>query len=52
MDRAPRARCACRLGEPQMLAAMSVVEQKTEVEILPDAWPQMRPDPGLLTFSY
>ena len=43
---------------PQMLAdvkaaAMSVVEQETEVEILPDAWnPQMMPDPGLLGFSY
>lgn len=43
---------------PQMLAdvkqaAMSVVAQETEVEILPDAWsPQMMPDPGLLGFSY
>lgn len=43
---------------PQMIAdvkaaAMSVVEQETEVEILPDAWnPQMMPDPGLLGFSY
>jgi len=43
---------------PQMVAdvkaaAMSVVEQETEVEILPDAWnPQMMPDPGLLGFSY
>jgi 3-phenylpropionate/trans-cinnamate dioxygenase ferredoxin subunit len=33
-------------------AAMSVVEQPCEVEILPDAWnPQMMPDPGLLGFS-
>ena len=43
---------------PQMLAdvkgaAMSVVEQETQVDILPDAWnPQMMPDPGLLGFSY
>ena len=43
---------------PQMLAdvkaaAISVVEQETEVELLPDAWnPQMMPDPGLLGFSY
>lgn len=43
---------------PQMIAdvkaaAMSVVPQETEVEILPDAWnPQMMPDPGLLGFSY
>lgn len=43
---------------PQMIAdvkaaAMSVVEQETEVEVLPDAWnPQMMPDPGLLGFSY
>lgn len=33
-------------------AAMSVVDQPCEVEILPDAWnPQMMPDPGLLGFS-
>ncbi len=33
-------------------AAMSVVFQPCEVEILPDAWsPEMMPDPGLLGFS-
>jgi 3-phenylpropionate/trans-cinnamate dioxygenase ferredoxin subunit len=33
-------------------AAMSVVNQPCEVEILPDAWsPEMMPDPGLLGFS-
>ena len=43
---------------PQMLAdvkqaAMSVIDQETTVDILPDAWnPQMMPDPGLLGFSY
>ena len=43
---------------PQMMAdvkgaAMSVVDQETQVDILPDAWnPQMMPDPGLLGFSY
>jgi len=43
---------------PQMLAdvkaaAMSVVDQETQVDLLPDAWnPQMMPDPGLLGFSY
>ena len=43
---------------PQMLAdvkaaALSVVEQETQVDLLPDAWnPQMMPDPGLLGFSY
>ena len=43
---------------PQMLAdvkaaALSVVDQETTVDILPDAWnPQMMPDPGLLGFSY
>jgi metal-sulfur cluster biosynthetic enzyme len=43
---------------PQMLAdvkgaAISVVDQETQVDILPDAWnPQMMPDPGLLGFSY
>ncbi len=43
---------------PQMIedvkaAARSVVDQPTEVEILPDAWsPEMMPDPGLLGFSY
>jgi metal-sulfur cluster biosynthetic enzyme len=34
-------------------AAMSVVPQEAEVEILPDPWsPDMMPDPGLLGFSY
>jgi metal-sulfur cluster biosynthetic enzyme len=34
-------------------AAMSVVPQECEVEIMPDAWsPDMMPDPGLLGFSY
>ena len=43
---------------PQMLAdvkaaALSVVEQETQVDLLPDAWnPQMMPDPGLLGFTY
>jgi nitrite reductase/ring-hydroxylating ferredoxin subunit/metal-sulfur cluster biosynthetic enzyme len=43
---------------PQMMedvraAARSVVDQPTDVEILPDAWsPEMMPDPGLLGFSY
>ncbi|MEO5616236.1 MAG: iron-sulfur cluster assembly protein [Candidatus Eisenbacteria bacterium] len=43
---------------PQMLAdvkaaAISVIEQETQVDLLPDAWnPQMMPDPGLLGFSY
>jgi len=43
---------------PQLIAevkqaAMSVVPQECDVEILPDAWnPQMMPDPGLLGFSY
>jgi len=33
-------------------AAVSVVDQPCEVEILPDPWnPQMMPDPGLLGFS-
>jgi 3-phenylpropionate/trans-cinnamate dioxygenase ferredoxin subunit len=33
-------------------AAMSVVPQPCEVEIMPDAWsPEMMPDPGLLGFS-
>ncbi len=33
-------------------AAMSVVEQPCEVEILPEPWsPEMMPDPGLLGFS-
>jgi metal-sulfur cluster biosynthetic enzyme len=43
---------------PQLMAdvksaAMSVVEQETEVEILPDAWsPELMPDPGLLGYSF
>jgi len=43
---------------PQLMAdvkqaARSVVDQETEVEILPDPWsPEMMPDPGLLGFSY
>ena len=43
---------------PQLIAevkqaAMSVLPQECDVEILPDAWnPQMMPDPGLLGFSY
>jgi metal-sulfur cluster biosynthetic enzyme len=43
---------------PQMVedvrqAAMSVVPQECEVELLPDAWsPDLMPDPGLLGFSY
>ena len=43
---------------PQMLAdvkaaAISVIDQETQVDLLPDAWnPQMMPDPGLLGFSY
>jgi len=43
---------------PQLMAdvkqaAMSVVAQPCEVEILPDAWsPDLMPDPGLLGFSF
>jgi metal-sulfur cluster biosynthetic enzyme len=43
---------------PQLIAdvkqaAMSVVPQECEVEIMPDAWsPELMPDPGLLGFSY
>lgn len=34
-------------------AAMSVVPQPCEVELLPDPWsPQLMPDPGLLGFSF
>jgi len=43
---------APQLTEDVKQAAMSVVDQPTEVEILPDAWsPEMMPDPGLLGFS-
>jgi metal-sulfur cluster biosynthetic enzyme len=43
---------------PQMMAdvkqaAMSVVAQECEVEILPDPWsPDLMPDPGLLGYSF
>jgi metal-sulfur cluster biosynthetic enzyme len=43
---------------PQMIedvkqASRSVLDQDTEVEIMPDAWsPDLMPDPGLLGFSY
>jgi metal-sulfur cluster biosynthetic enzyme len=43
---------------PQMVedvkqAARSVVDQETEVEILPDPWsPDLMPDPGLLGYSF
>jgi len=43
---------------PQMIedvkqAAMSVVPQVTDVEILPDPWsPDLMPDPGLLGYSF
>ncbi|HYM80448.1 MAG TPA: iron-sulfur cluster assembly protein [Candidatus Limnocylindria bacterium] len=43
---------------PQMMedvkqASRSVLDQETEVEIMPDAWsPDLMPDPGLLGFSY
>jgi nitrite reductase/ring-hydroxylating ferredoxin subunit/metal-sulfur cluster biosynthetic enzyme len=43
---------APQLTEDVKQAAMSVVPQPCEVEILPDAWsPEMMPDPGLLGFS-
>jgi len=43
---------APQLTQDVKQAAMSVVDQPTEVEILPDAWsPEMMPDPGLLGFS-
>jgi len=44
---------APQLIEDVKLAARGVVDQETEVEILPDPWsPDMMPDPGLLGFSY
>jgi metal-sulfur cluster biosynthetic enzyme len=44
---------APQLIEDVQLAARGVVDQETEVEILPDPWsPDMMPDPGLLGFSY
>jgi metal-sulfur cluster biosynthetic enzyme len=44
---------APQLMEDVKLAALSVVSQECEVEIMPDAWsPEMMPDPGLLGFSY
>ena len=43
---------APQLTQEVKQAAMSVVDQPCEVEILPDAWsPEMMPDPGLLGFS-
>jgi 3-phenylpropionate/trans-cinnamate dioxygenase ferredoxin subunit len=43
---------APQLTEDVKQAAMSVVAQPCEVEIMPDAWsPEMMPDPGLLGFS-
>jgi nitrite reductase/ring-hydroxylating ferredoxin subunit/metal-sulfur cluster biosynthetic enzyme len=43
---------APQLTQDVRQAAMSVVDQPCEVEILPDAWsPEMMPDPGLLGFS-
>lgn len=43
---------APQLAEDVKQAAMSVVAQPCEVEIMPDAWsPEMMPDPGLLGFS-
>jgi len=43
---------APQLAEDVKQAARSVVDQPTEVEILPDAWsPDLMPDPGLLGFS-
>ncbi len=44
---------APQLMEDVKLAAMSVVPQPCDVEILPDPWsPDLMPDPGLLGFSY
>jgi metal-sulfur cluster biosynthetic enzyme len=44
---------APQLIEDVKLAARGVLDQETEVEILPDPWsPDMMPDPGLLGFSY
>jgi 3-phenylpropionate/trans-cinnamate dioxygenase ferredoxin subunit len=43
---------APQLTQDVKQAAMSVVGQPCEVEILPDAWsPELMPDPGLLGFS-
>lgn len=43
---------APQLAQDVKQAAMSVVDQPCEVEILPDAWsPDLMPDPGLLGFS-
>lgn len=43
---------APQLTEDVKQAAMSVVAQPCEVEIMPDAWsPELMPDPGLLGFS-
>ena len=44
---------APQLIEDVKLAARGVLDQETEVEILPDPWsPDLMPDPGLLGFSY
>jgi metal-sulfur cluster biosynthetic enzyme len=44
---------APQLIEDVKQAARGVLDQETEVEILPDPWsPDMMPDPGLLGFSY
>ncbi len=44
---------APQLMEEVKQAAMSVVPQLCEVELLPDPWsPDLMPDPGLLGFSY
>ena len=44
---------APQLVEDIKLAAMSVIQQPCEVEILPDPWsPDLMPDPGLLGFSF
>ena len=44
---------APQLMEDVKQAAMSVVAQPCEVELLPDAWsPDLMPDPGLLGFSF
>ena len=44
---------APQLIEEIKQAALSVVPQECEVEVLPDPWsPDLMPDPGLLGFSY
>ena len=44
---------APQLVEEVKQAAMSVVPQECEVELMPDAWsPEMMPDPGLLGYSF